>query len=375
MKRTDFLRRALLLFCVLCTVMLVGCASADGGYTLVSTDAAVRPDAAEQITVTERSYIEVTTEATTARTEPPEVVVTGTSAPAVTTRRPETEAPKEHYTVKFVDSDGYTTVSLQSVAEGDSATAPTMPEKKGDLYFRGWNRDFSDVRRSMIVTAVYEKELFTVRFFDYDGTLLRSETVHWGEDAQAPEVADRGNLIFNGWSTLFNSVHTDLDVYATYYVPPQPETMSLVSAYSGMSYTENILDMDTDLYSRMTYGGTFTLNDTVYSGRRLLYGCFADTFAVEGYGYDGFSGQLVFTGLPTAAAGKTYSILLLLYCDDTEVFRAELSSPGTSETFDVSLTDVNELTIVLEPMVNGILDEEGTAFIGGILDGAFYKEN
>ena len=76
---------SLLLFCILCIAVLAGCAVRDGGYTLVSTDAEVRPDFAEQIIVTDRSYIEVTTEATTAHTEPPEVVVTGTSAPAVTT--------------------------------------------------------------------------------------------------------------------------------------------------------------------------------------------------------------------------------------------------------------------------------------------------
>ena len=170
MKSRIFFGCSLLLFCILGIAVLVGCAVRDGGYTLVSTDAAVRPDVAEQIIVTDRSYIEVTTEATTVRTEPPEVVFTGTSAPAATTKPPVTEAPKEYYTVKFVDSDGYTMVSLQTVIEGGSATAPTMPEKRGELYFRGWNRDFTDVQRSMIVTAIYEKEIFTVRFIDIDGT-------------------------------------------------------------------------------------------------------------------------------------------------------------------------------------------------------------
>ena len=161
LKSMALLGRCLLLFCILCTIALGGCTADEGGYTLVSTDEVLRPDAAEQITVTDRSYIEVTTEATTARTEPPEVVVTGTSAPAVTTKPPVTEAPRESYTVKFVDSDGYTTVSLQTVAEGGDATAPAMPEKRGELYFRGWNRDFTNVQRSMIVSAIYAKEMYT----------------------------------------------------------------------------------------------------------------------------------------------------------------------------------------------------------------------
>ena len=111
MKSMALLGRCLLLFCILCTIALGGCTADEGGYTLVSTDEVLRPDAAEQITVTDRSYIEVTTEATTARTEPPEVVVTGTSAPAVTTKPPVTEAPRESYTVKFVDSDGAVNVT------------------------------------------------------------------------------------------------------------------------------------------------------------------------------------------------------------------------------------------------------------------------
>ena len=71
LKSMALLGRCLLLFCILCTIALGGCTADEGGYTLVSTDEVLRPDAAEQITVTDRSYIEVTTEATTARTEPP----------------------------------------------------------------------------------------------------------------------------------------------------------------------------------------------------------------------------------------------------------------------------------------------------------------
>lgn len=376
MKSAAFFRPCLLLFCILCiAAALAGCTAGDGGYTLASTDAAARPDAAEQITVTERSYIEVTTEATTARTEPPEVVVTGTSAPAVTTKPPVTEAPKEYYTVKFVDSDGYTTVSLQTVVEGGDATAPTMPEKRGELYFRGWNRDFTNVQRSMIVTAIYAKELFTVRFFDIDGTLLKTEQVHYGEDAEAPEVADREGYLFDGWSALFDNVHTDLDVYATYYIAPQRDKLLLTRAYEYLPHTDNVRGWRDEVYYRRTHNAVFTVGDTEYAGDRVLYGNFCDTFDLEGYGFEGIEGRLVLVGAPEDGNEDDYTLRLTLYGDGTELYSTLLTRAGTNTRFDVDLKNVAELTIVLEPTIYGYVYYDEATFVGGILDGAFYKEN
>lgn len=363
------------IFCVLCAALLAGCAATSGGYTLVSTDAAALRDAAEQITATERSYIEVTTEATTARTEPPEVVVTGTSAPKETAKPPVTEAPRESYTVKFVDSDGYTTVSLQTVLEGDSAVPPAMPERRGELYFRGWNRDYTDVRRSMIVSAIYAKEMYTVRFFDIDGTLLKTEQVHYGEDAEAPEVADRDGYLFDGWSTLFDSVHADLDVYATYYALPQRDKLLLGKAYTDLPHEDNVENLREDIYYRRTHNTVFTVDGTEYAGDRVLYGNFCDTFALDGYGFDGIEGRLVLVGPADKEDTREYALCLTLYGDGATLYRATLTRAGTSARFDVDLTGVKELTIVLEPTLDGYIYYDEAEFVGGILDGAFYKEN
>ena len=68
---------------------------------------------------------------------------------------------------------------------------------------------------------------------------------------------------------------------------------------------------------------------------------------------------------------------LTLYGDGTELYRAALTRAGTNTRFDVDLTNVSELTIVLEPMIDGYVyyDYDEAVFVGGILDGAFYKEN
>ena len=54
-----------------------------------------------------------------------------------------------------------------------------------------------------------------------------------------------------------------------------------------------------------------------------------------------------------------------------------MTRAGTNTRFDVDLTNVSELTIVLEPMIDGYVyyDYDEAVFVGGILDGAFYKEN
>ena len=376
MKSVALFRLCLSLFCLFALFAFAGCAKDEGGYTLAASGTDANTDAVVEITATERSYIEVTTASTTAETEPPEVIATGTSAQTSVTEPPATEAPKEYYTVKFVDSDGYTSVSVQTVIEGGDAVAPAMPPQKGDLFFRGWNREYTNVQKSMIVTAIYEKEIFTVNFYDSDGTLLKTEQVHWGEDAVPPEVADREYLLFDGWSVLFNDVHTDLDVYAVYYAVPQPETLSLIQGYTVLPHEDNVLGLEGGAYYRRVHNGTVTVGKKEYAGNRILYGNFCDKFIIEGQDFDGFKGQVCFTGADEEEEDQknTYSLRLTMYCDGKKVYRKNLVRAGSTGRFDINLTGVKELTIVLEPMMNNSPYYNKAVFIGGILDGEFYKE-
>ena len=59
------------------------------------------------------------------------------------------------YTVKFVDYDG-TTLSSQTIEHGNSAVAPANPQRTG-YTFTGWNADFSSVTSDLTITAVYEE--------------------------------------------------------------------------------------------------------------------------------------------------------------------------------------------------------------------------
>jgi uncharacterized repeat protein (TIGR02543 family) len=59
------------------------------------------------------------------------------------------------YTVKFVDYDG-TALSSQTIEHGSSAVAPADPQRTG-YTFTGWDADFSSVTSNLTITAVYEE--------------------------------------------------------------------------------------------------------------------------------------------------------------------------------------------------------------------------
>lgn len=60
-----------------------------------------------------------------------------------------------YYTVRFLDWDG-TVLKTQQVEEGKAATAPADPVREG-YTFIGWDKDFSSITENTEVTALYEE--------------------------------------------------------------------------------------------------------------------------------------------------------------------------------------------------------------------------
>lgn len=59
---------------------------------------------------------------------------------------------------------------------------------------------------------------YTVTFVDYDGTVIKTETVNSGDSASAPANPTRGGYVFNGWSQSFDNVQGDMEVTALYII-------------------------------------------------------------------------------------------------------------------------------------------------------------
>ena len=117
-------------------------------------------------------------------------------------------------TVFFTDWDG-TVLKTQEVNYGEAAEAPQAPSREG-YTFTGWSGDYTNVTESRILMAQYERLSFTVRFVDHDGTELSSQSVFWGEAAAAPEAPAREGYTFTGWDADFSNIRKDLTVTALY---------------------------------------------------------------------------------------------------------------------------------------------------------------
>ena len=117
-------------------------------------------------------------------------------------------------TVAFVDWDG-TVLSTQVVADGNSATAPEVPEREG-YTFTGWDVEFTSVTENITVTAQYDIKKYSVVFCDWDGSVISEQVVEHGEAAIAPPDPAREGLNFTGWSIDFSIITSDCFIYAVY---------------------------------------------------------------------------------------------------------------------------------------------------------------
>ena len=117
------------------------------------------------------------------------------------------------YTVIFKDWDG-TILSTNEVVYGEEVEAPNITPRP-NYNFSGWDTDFSDVAQNLIITAQYAPYTYTVKFFGPNNELLHEEIVEYGQ--KAPDfIADVEGYRFISWDTDYSEVTEDLNVYGTF---------------------------------------------------------------------------------------------------------------------------------------------------------------
>ena len=125
------------------------------------------------------------------------------------------DAPAE-CTVTFVDWDG-TILQQTTTRPGMMVTPPADPVREG-YTFKGWDsQEYNWVVSDLTITATYYDETYTVRFYDWDGTLLSEQQVHYGQAAEAPADPAREGYTFLGWSEDFSAVTLDKYIVAMYH--------------------------------------------------------------------------------------------------------------------------------------------------------------
>ncbi len=112
------------------------------------------------------------------------------------------------YTVTF-DSNGGSSVSSATVAEGEQLAAPAIPVKE-DYVFMGWQYvdgmwNFENpISSDMTLVAIREKsaeaDSVTVTFDSVGGSAIADITVGKGATVGAPEAPERAGYVFIGWT-------------------------------------------------------------------------------------------------------------------------------------------------------------------------------
>ena len=168
------------------------------------------------------------------------------------------------YTVTFKDWDG-SVLKTQTVASGGSATPPSNPTRDGYV-FTGWSGNYTNVTENRVITAQYTIKTYTVRFLDWNGTVLDTQTINHGSNATPPPNPTRDGYTFTGWSGNYTNVTADVDIKAQYTknssggeVDTSVKNIKIGNStisklYLGTSQIVKVYLGDTLLYSNSTKG-------------------------------------------------------------------------------------------------------------------------
>ena len=150
---------------------------------------------------------------------------------------------KNVYTITFINWDGSELLKLTDVEEGTkpvyTGPTPTRPEDEDYTYtFTGWLPSIVAATSDATYTATFEataKEepsvtYYTVRFLDWDDSLLKKQSVEKGKDATPPDDPVREGYEFTGWSADYTNIQSDMNIYAQYVKSDQ--ALDEISTYS-----------------------------------------------------------------------------------------------------------------------------------------------
>ncbi|MBO5755536.1 MAG: InlB B-repeat-containing protein [Clostridia bacterium] len=147
-----------------------------------------------------------------------------------------TYTPLPTYIVSFLDYDG-TVLKTETVVLGKSATPPSDPTRDG-YSFTGWLGDYIEIAQNTEVRAEYvEKGTCTVTFLDYNGLTLGTAKVKEGGTVTAPVAPTREGYTFKGWSSSLSGIMTNKTVTAQYTLVKADNVFDLAYKVSGQTVT------------------------------------------------------------------------------------------------------------------------------------------
>lgn len=191
------------------------------------------------------------------------------------------------YTVIF--KNGETTLKIEKVKHGDSATPPNNPPDTPTAKFVGWDKSFDNVTSDLIVNAKFETKKFTLTFINFDGTTVYTAEVEYGasisdhfETADSAATYDTTILDYDGWYKADGTRIDELDLPT---MPAENFTLTLklrlmdsaigeftVNTPADFTFTESntaefsvMPNKGTTLHAGVTYKYIWTINkDNVF---------------------------------------------------------------------------------------------------------------
>lgn len=189
------------------------------------------------------------------------------------------------YTVIF--KNGETTLKIEKVKHGDSATPPNNPPDTPTAKFVGWDESFDNVTSDLIVNAKLEKRKYTLTFINFDGTTVYTAAVEYGapivshfETADNDVAYDDTILDYVGWYDKSDTEKTIIDDFSELTMPTHDLTYALklrlmdsaigeftVNTPADFTFTESstaefsvMPNEGTTLYAGVTYKYIWTIN-------------------------------------------------------------------------------------------------------------------
>lgn len=120
------------------------------------------------------------------------------------------------YTVVFKNWDG-AVLNTQSVNYATAATAPSNPTRTGYI-FTGWDKTFDNITDASTVTAIYTINKYDVVFKNWDGSIIKTQNVNYATGATAPNNPSRTGYTFTGWDKTFDNITATTTVTAQYTI-------------------------------------------------------------------------------------------------------------------------------------------------------------
>ena len=119
-------------------------------------------------------------------------------------------APVPSHVVQFVDYDGKE-ISTVEVKDGEDAPMPkTAPERRG-YTFVGYDESATNVTSDLVLTAKYIKNTYTVVFIDWMNKTAVPKTYSYGDPILPPEVTAPEGYNFLGFDGILNGKSTVTD--------------------------------------------------------------------------------------------------------------------------------------------------------------------